>query len=180
MFEYGAIGVLAVGEQVKLAGLTLGVRRKVGTQRRQSGAGLDGETLRAAILAIVLTLLVGGLLAGFGGGGAVQEIDGNHAYNFRLGRQGQGERELQEALSANEIGMELGAERIAAPAHAVDFGAAARKQGVVDRQADGVRVRDQRRGMVQDAAEQGVGVNAIALEEAIGGRPILELLTTSG
>ena len=154
--------------------------REVSAQRGQTSAGLGGEALGATLLAVLLALFVGGLLARFAGRGAMQKINGYHAPAFGLRADRDGGRELQEALRADEVGLELRAERVAAPAYAVNLGSAARKQGVVDRDTDGFGIGDKLGDLLAYAGEQGRGGDAMLRGQAVGGRPILKLLPAGG
>jgi len=118
----------------------------------------------------------GGVAAGFGDAGGVKEGDRGHA----LFVAGQGGGELEEALSADEVGLEGRAKGVAAPGGAGRGAACAAQERVVDGYAKG-GIRGQRgRDGASDDGEEGVDRQAFSREEAIGGGPVGELGTAGG
>jgi hypothetical protein len=108
----------------------------------------------------------------------MKESDGNHA--VVSGGQGDVGGELQEALRANEVGLEMGAERIAAPGDARDANAALAQERVVDGHAERSLRGQMRENRTPNYGEEGCDGEPLLGEETIGGGPIEELLTAGG
>jgi hypothetical protein len=104
----------------------------------------------------------------------MQKRDRHHAVAV-VGQRNRG-GQLQYALSADEIGLEVGAEGVAAPGHAWNAKAGFAEQRIVDSHTEGRLGRQ----LGQDPATHngkylGHG-KAVAREQTVGGRPVLELL----
>jgi hypothetical protein len=87
---------------------------------------------------------------------------------------------LEETLSAHEIGLELGAEGIAAPGDAGNADAGFAQEGVIDGDTKGSVGRQWSQHGAADDGEDGLEGKAMTGEETIGGGPIVELLAASG
>jgi len=85
---------------------------------------------------------------------------------------GQRGGELHEALSADEVGVEGRAARVAAPADAGSFEAAAMNESVVHGDDEGSVGGEGGESALADGGEQVCGLEAGAGEEAIGGGPV--------
>ena len=118
----------------------------------------------------------------FGGGfderGRVQESDGDHAVMAR--GEGQISGELQDALGAHEIGLKVRAQGIAAPGDTGNANAGFAEQGVVDGDRDRRGSRESLDYGAANHGKEGLRGEAVAREEAIVSRPIVELLAASG
>jgi hypothetical protein len=110
----------------------------------------------------------------------VPEIEGDHPHGVGVLLAGHGGRDLQIALGADEIGVELGAERVTAPSDTVGVSAGAAQQGIVDGQAKGLGRREQDLDGMMDVIEESVGGDAVVREQAVSSGPIQELLAASG
>ena len=110
----------------------------------------------------------------------MQKVDGDHAHGLVVFSGGHGEGELDKALRADEVGLEPGAQRIAAPGDAVDVGSAAGKQRIVEGDTQGLGFGHQRGGALAHAGKQSLGLEALLGKQAVGGRPVFELLTAGG
>jgi hypothetical protein len=108
----------------------------------------------------------------------VDEGDGHHAV-IASGKGDVG-GELQKALSADEVGLEVGAERVAAPGHARNANAALAQESVIDGNAKRGLWGQLREGGTPDFGEKCRDGESMSREEAIVSRPIEELLTASG
>jgi hypothetical protein len=105
----------------------------------------------------------------------VDQGDGHHA----VISSGNGDvgGELQKALSPDEVGLEVGAERVAAPGDARYVNAALTQEGVVDGNAKRGLRGQLSEGGTPEYGEEGFDGEPILGEEAIVGGPIEEFLT---
>jgi hypothetical protein len=89
-------------------------------------------------------------------------------------------RELQEALAADEVGLEVRAEGIATPSDAGNANAGFAEERIVNGDGEGsLRGKPLEQGATNHGEER-VSGEAVTGEEAIVGGPIVELLTASG
>jgi len=89
-------------------------------------------------------------------------------------------RQLQDALGAHEVGLKGWAERIAAPSDAGDAHAGFAEKGIIEGHAEGSvsgKLLEYRAADYREDRERG---QAMAGEESIDGRPVLELLAAGG
>lgn len=108
----------------------------------------------------------------------MQESNRHHAMVGGGKRNGGGE--LQHPLSAHEVGLKAGPERIAAPSDAWNASAGFAEQRIVDGDTERSVGRELLEdGTANDGEDLGDG-KAMAGEESIIGRPIVELLTAGG
>ena len=176
--EDGLVGVASVEGDHPSArgGGGLGVER--GTQIADLFAGALAEAGGANFGTIPLPLGVGGLLGRLGESGSVAEGDGQHAAGAVGSREG--ERSLQKALSAHEVGLERRAERIASPGDSGSAQAGAAQKRIIKDGAD----RSLRRQLGQHGAanhgEEGFDGQAVLGEESVTGGPVTKLRAASG
>jgi hypothetical protein len=148
------------------------------TQLNNLAGGAQTDTGGVGIFAVLGQLLGGSLFRRLLRSGGVQEGDGRHAANALLCGQGGGE--LQKALSANEVGLESGTERVATPGDSRGFVTGAAQQGVVN---DHPKRRTGRQLSGDRAANDGKDLRhgkTVLGEEAVSCGPILKLAPGSG
>ena len=118
---------------------------------------------------------------GFAGRRCVQQIDGNRAGRTDgcPGMFRQRQRNLQEAAGPDEIVGEVRPQRIAPPGGARDVTAALAKQRVIEQGHDRAGGWQGVQHAAQRDAPQHIAVQTLALEQAIGGRPVAKLLSGS-
>jgi hypothetical protein len=112
--EDGLVSVASVEGHHEPARGGGGMGVEVGAQVTDLFAGALAEAGGANFGTILLPLGVGGLFRRLGESGSVAKGDGQYPAGAVGSREG--ERSLQEALGAHEIGLETWAERIAPPA----------------------------------------------------------------
>jgi len=132
--EDGLIGVASVegDHQPARSGGGIGVER--GAQVADLFAGALAETGGANFGTILLPLGVRGLFRRLGESGSVAKGDGQYPAGAVGSREG--ERSLQEALGAHEIGLETWAQRIAPPADSGSVQAGAAQERIIEDGAD--------------------------------------------
>jgi len=138
----------------------------------------QGQAVASAGLAVLGPLRRGRLGGGFGGSRSLLETDGHEAGGV-IGERDDG-GELQYALSANEVGLEVRAEGIAAPGDTGDAESGFGQQGIIDGDDEGICRGQFGEQVSADDGEQFGGGDAVGGEEAIGGGPILELEAGGG
>ena len=135
-----------------------------------------GETGQPGGFAVIRAFLVRGFGRRPDGSGGVEEGDRHHA--MASPREGHIGGELQYALSAHEVGLEVRAEGVAAPADSRYADAGFAEQGVINGDAKrSVAGEEIQRGMTNDGENLREGQPSSG-EEAIVGRPIVELVPT--
>ena len=128
------VGVAAIAKDVERAYASVRPDIESLTEGQDLLGRAAGEARQASGFAIRRPFLVGSFGRRSGGRGRVKESDGNHAV-ISVGKGDVG-GELQEALRANEVGLEVGAERVAAPGDARNASAALAQERVVDGHAE--------------------------------------------
>ena len=111
--ENGLVGVATVEGDEEPARGRGGIGVEVGAQIADLFAGALAEAGGENLRTIFLQFSGRGLFRRFGGSGSMAEGDGQHPVGA-VG-SGEGERSLEEALGAHEIGLEARAQGIAAP-----------------------------------------------------------------
>ena len=142
---------------------------------------MPGEERQAHLpgsLAVGAELFLGSFGRGLGGSGSVLEGDGDHAVAVS-GKIDVGGK-LKEALSAHEIGLELGTEGIAAPGDAGGAKAGFAQQGVIDGDTKRSVGRQLSQHSAADDGKDGLEGKAMTGEKTIVGGPIVELLAAGG
>jgi hypothetical protein len=175
MAQESLVGETAVDENAQVALGLAGIEAERLPQRAHVLGAIERHAGGFAGQAIGFLVVLGGVLARFGGRGDVGEIDGDGAGGTRCVAGRKGGRELQDSLGAHEVGLEFRAEGIATPGDARDFGAGLGQQRVIHGHAQGPIRRQLSEQVATDDGESGGGVEALLGEQAVGGRPVLEL-----
>jgi hypothetical protein len=185
--ENGVVGKRLQDRGVGIATIAKDVERVCGTVRlgiesltegRDLLGGTAGEARPASGFAVLSPILIRSFGGRSGGRGCVEEGDRHHAV-IASGKGDVG-GELQKALSADEVGLELGTEGVAAPGDARNADAAFAQECVVDGNAKRGLRGQVREGGTPDFGEECPDGESLLREEPIVGGPIEELLTAGG
>ena len=175
MFEDGMVGVTSIEGHQEGAGGRAGVGIEGSAQLPDLFAGALTEAGGALVGAIGLLLAGASFLARLGRSGGMTEGHRDEAAGAVAG--GQGERSLQEALGAHEVGLKVGAEGIAPPSHAGRVQAGAAQEGIIQEGAHRGLGRQSREHGATRHGEQGVGGKTVVGKEPVTGGPVTELRT---
>ena len=178
MLEHGTVRVASIeGEQEEAAGRT-GVGIEGRAQLPDLFAGALTEAGGTNLGAIGLLLAGAGFLSWLGRSGGVTKGDGDEAAGTVVG--GEGERSLQEALGAHEVGLKVRPERIAPPSHAGGVQAGAAQEGIIQEGAHRGLGRQSGEHGATCHGEEGLGGKTVVGKEPVTGGPVTELRATGG
>ena len=165
-----AVASVDVGDQEAIVAVEFLVESLAGLDEGGDAGG--GEILCAALLSVGLPLLRRGVALGLGHGRDVVKADGQGAGGAGEGlAAGQGGH-LKEPLGADEVGVERGAQRVAAIAHAGDLRAGFGQVGVVHGHHQRPPGPRQGQHAAEDRIEQSLVLPAVLGEEAVVGGPV--------
>ena len=140
-------------------------------------SGAHTEAASAGLPPILRQIGCGSFALGFLGRGGMPESDGRQTVEAIFSGHSGGD--LQETLGADQVGLEAGTERIAAPSHAGGVETGTAQQRIVQDGAKGL-ARGQLGG--DGAADDSKDIrdgNPVLRKEPIGSSPIVELRTGS-
>jgi len=172
-----AVGVAPIKDDQKLTGNGVGSGIQGTAEMVELLDGTRTDTEKLGLAAVLGEGFRGSVASRFNWGGGMEKGDGDQAEAFGQGHHG---GELQHALSANEVGVELGAEGIAAVGDTRDVGAGFGEQGVIQRDAQGRAGRQLIDDRAADDGKEVVDGDTVLGEDAIVGGPILKLHTGGG
>ena len=151
-------------------------------QPRSNMADLFAGALAAAGGAnfgtILLPLGVGGLFRRLGESGSVAKGDGQYPAGAVGSREG--ERSLQEALGAHEIGLETWAERIAPPADSGSVQTGAAQERIIEDGADRSLSGQLGQHGAANHGEDGCNGKTVVGKEPVTGGPVTKLRAAGG
>jgi hypothetical protein len=173
MLEYGAVSVASIEGQQEGAARGVGLGVEGGAQLPDLFAGALTEAGSTNLGAIGLLLAGAGLLSRFGRSGGMAKGDRDEAAGTVIG--GEGERSLQEALGAHEVGLKVRSEGIAPPSHAGGVQAGAAQEGIIEEGAHGGLGRQSGEHGATRHGEEGLGGKTVVGKEPVTGGPVTEL-----
>ena len=106
------------------------------------------------------------------------EIDWDCPRQARRGRVGQCRRNLEEALSPNKVGMERRPQGVLSPSRAIYLTSPFVYQCIVHHRHERFFDFQAREHLTACRSKQGIRIKALPFKESVGGRPVVELLST--